>query len=91
MLHLFTRLKYIFSCPFFSLVFTNIMVSYDPGQGLIRDCNTMTRFQFLPDSYNITPALTEQLLYDWNILNVLCFSDRLRCFPSFYDIANSIS
>jgi hypothetical protein len=59
MLHLFTRLKHIFSCPFFFPVFTNIMFSYDPGQGLIRDCNTITRFQFLPDSYNITPALTE--------------------------------
>jgi hypothetical protein len=59
MLHLFTWLKHIFTCPFFSLVFTNIMVSYNPGQGLIRDYNTMAGFQFLPDSYNITPALTE--------------------------------
>ena len=91
MLHLFPRLKYIFPGTFFPLLFTNLMLSYDPGQGLIRDCNTMSGLQFLPDSYYITLALAKQLPYDGEVLNVLCLSGTLGRFPAFYNSANCIS
>jgi hypothetical protein len=59
MLHLFTGLKDIFACPFFAFSATKLILSYEPGQGLVWNYNALATFQFLLNSHRVSSALAK--------------------------------